>query len=293
MKSPEYVATVTRIYRKYIDLALSDKPYAVDKEDRKTLMQVFNRGMSSSGHLDNAPNKNLVFKEKPNNMGLFLGIVEKYNKNKGHITVKLKETIAVGDTISLENESGSYTISEVMEKNKNLTRTKPGQIVTIGRMKGNIKPGDKIYKMSSKTLSAAAKESYRKENRKISLTANVVIKKSQPITIRITSCNSLSLYQDLDITYSLDVIPEEAKNRPLDKEAVIKQISKTASTPYEFKKVEIDLDDNVFLPKLSDLNELRRDSLEEVQNYIISKMHRTTPETFIQSSDAKKDKVLR
>ena len=100
MKSPQYVATVTRIYRKYIDLALSDRPYVVDNNDRKDLMQVFNRGMSSSGHLENEPNKNLVFKEKPNNMGLFLGIVQKYNANKGYITLKLKENISNEEHIS-------------------------------------------------------------------------------------------------------------------------------------------------------------------------------------------------
>lgn len=105
MKSPEYVATVTRIYRKYIDLALSEKSYIIDENDKKDLMQVFNRGMSSTGHLSDEPNKNLVFKEKPNNMGLYLGKVQNYNKNKGYITVKLKENIAIGDTISLENET--------------------------------------------------------------------------------------------------------------------------------------------------------------------------------------------
>ena len=110
MKSPEYVATVTRIYKKYIDLALSNEPYTVEPSDRKLLMQVFNRGMFSSGHLDSEPNKNLVFKEKPNNMGLYLGKVQNYNKNKGLITVKLKEPIKIGDTIALENEQGSYTI---------------------------------------------------------------------------------------------------------------------------------------------------------------------------------------
>ena len=47
MKSPEYVATVTRIYRKYIDLALSNAPYKIDEADKKELLQVFNRGMSS------------------------------------------------------------------------------------------------------------------------------------------------------------------------------------------------------------------------------------------------------
>ncbi len=124
MKSPEYVATATRIYKKYINLALSKEPYIVDPVDRKALLQVFNRGMSSCGHLEKTPNKNLVFKEKPNNMGLFLGIVQKYNKTKGLITLKLEEKIEIGDTISLQNETGSYTISELMINNKNITETK-------------------------------------------------------------------------------------------------------------------------------------------------------------------------
>ena len=50
LKNPEYVSTVTRIYRKYIDLALSDKPYIIDEKDRKDLLQVFNRGGFSNGY---------------------------------------------------------------------------------------------------------------------------------------------------------------------------------------------------------------------------------------------------
>ena len=281
MKSPEYVATVTRIYRKYIDLANSNKDYVVDPEDRKLLMQVFNRGMSSSGHLDTEPNKNLIFKQKPNNMGLFLGTVQKYNKNKGHITLKLKEHIEIGDTISYENESGSYTVSELMENNKNIKETKIGQVVTIGRMKGNIKPGDKIYRLSSKVLLQEAKESYKKENRKVLLNCTVNIKKNETISISITSCSNLELYKDLSITCNLDYIPEEAKNKPLDEETIIKQISKTASTPYEFKNIQIKLEDNVFLPKLSILNELRRTALANVESYALAKIHRNVTEDFI------------
>lgn len=44
LKSPEYVATVTRIYRKYIDMVLNEKEYIIDPLDLKDLMQVFNRG---------------------------------------------------------------------------------------------------------------------------------------------------------------------------------------------------------------------------------------------------------
>ena len=65
MKSPTYVATVTRIYRKYIDLAykyLNNEisKYEIDSKDKHDLMQVFNRGEFSAGHLQDEPNKKLI-----------------------------------------------------------------------------------------------------------------------------------------------------------------------------------------------------------------------------------------
>lgn len=274
MKKPEYVATVTRIYRKYIDLAESSEPYVVDDADRKILMQAFNRGSFSCGHLSNEPNKKLVFKDKSDNMGLFLGKVEKYNSNKGYITVKLNEPIEVGDTVALERESGTYNVSEVMVSNKNIKGTKVGQTVTIGRMKGNIKLGDKIFKMSSKSQNSIANDSLRFENRKVALNCEVTVKENQPLEINITSANDLDIYKNLNITSTLDVLPVEAKNRPISKDDIIAQINKTNSTPFSFANINVNLDDNLFLPKVSSLNELRRTALENVENFAISNIQR-------------------
>ena len=274
MKKPEYVATVTRIYRKYIDLAESSEPYVVDDADRKILMQAFNRGSFSCGHLSNEPNKKLVFKDKSDNMGLFLGKVEKYNSNKGYITVKLNEPIEVGDTVALERESGTYNVSEVMVSNKNIKGTKVGQTVTIGRMKGNIKLGDKIFKMSSKSQNSIANDSLRFENRKVALNCKVTVKENQPLEINITSANDLDIYKNLNITSTLDVLPVEAKNRPISKDDIIAQINKTNSTPFHFANIKVNLDDNLFLPKISSLNELRRTALENVENFAISNIQR-------------------
>ena len=292
MKSPEYVATVTRIYRKYIDLALSNAPYKIDEVDKKNLLQVFNRGMSSCGHLSDEPNKKLVYKEKPNHMGLFLGTVQNYNKNKGYITLKIKEPISIGDKVSLENENGSYTISELMDKNNNIKETKINQTVTIGRIKGNISLGDKIYKISSKSLTDNAKESYKKENRKVSLNCIVTIKKDLPISINITSDNDIPEYKDLNIYYELSYIPDKALNKPLDKETVIKQISKTNSTPYVFNNININLDNNLHLSKLSMLNELRRTALDKVYEYAVSKINRQLPENISDSELDKNNETL-
>ena len=275
MKSSEYVATVTRIYRKYIDLALSDNDYVIDEDDKKELLQVFNRGMSSSGHLSNEANRNLVFKEKPNNMGLFLGKVQKYNAKKGYITIKLNEPIGIGDTISLEKEQGTYTISELMDTNmKNIKFTEIGQTVVIGRMKGNIKLGNQIYKMSSKKLNLLAQNSCSKENRKVLLNCHIAIKENKPISITVTSASNIELYKGLNIQYTSNIIPLKAKTRPMDKNTIISQFSKTASTPYAFKNLEIELDDKLFIPKLSTLNDLRRTILQMVEQYVIKTIKR-------------------
>ena len=90
MKSPEYVATVTKIYRKYIDLAYSQKDYIIDQNDIDELMQVFNRGGFSSANFESTPNRNYVFKEKPNNIGIYIGNVSKLNKEKGLVRLTLK-----------------------------------------------------------------------------------------------------------------------------------------------------------------------------------------------------------
>ena len=282
MKSPEYVATVTRIYRKYINLVKSNKPYKIDEQDRKDLMQVFNRGNFSSGHLNPHSNKDLIFSEKPNNMGLFLGHVAKYNQSKGLITLNLNEPIEIGDTIALEKETGTYTISELMTKNTNIKTANPNDFVTIGRMKGNIKVGDKIYKMSSKPLTSLAYSSFENDiqTKKIPLNCEIKIVKNSPISMHVSSACDLEIYRKLDIYCEIDAIPTDSIKHPLEKEKVISQITKTNNTPYYFKNIKIKLDENTFLPNIKALNELRRTALTLVEDFAKSKIQRTTNKEF-------------
>ncbi len=92
------------------------------------------------GHLGTSSNTDLIFKEKPNNMGIYIGNVANFNKSKGHITLNLNDTIALNDTVCLENEETRYRVSELMINNKNVERAGAGDLVKIGRMKGNINP---------------------------------------------------------------------------------------------------------------------------------------------------------
>lgn len=279
MKSPEYVATVTRIYRKYIDMVLNNDDFIIDEKDINDLMQVFNRGGFSDGHLDSKHNRNLIFPEKPSNMGIYLGTIKKYNSSKGHITLQLEEDLELGDSISVSNEASKYLVSELMIKNVNQKKVSANTEVTIGRMKGNIKVGDKVYRISSKALSDFAKASYDNcENKKIPLNCTVTIKKNTPISMEISTNKNTcynELYSSIYVKEISNMIPIDALKTPISVERVVKQISKTTNTPFSFENITVLLDDGLYVPSISTLNELRRTALEKVEQEILSRAKRT------------------
>lgn len=279
MKSPEYVATVTRIYRRYIDMVLNNDDFIIDEKDINDLMQVFNRGGFSDGHLDSKHNRNLIFPEKPSNMGIYLGTIKKYNSNKGHITLQLEEDLELGDSVSVSNEASKYLVSELMIKNVNQKKVSANTEVTIGRMKGNIKVGDKVYRISSKTLSDFAKASYDNcENKKIPLNCTVTIKKNTPISMEISTNKNTcynELYSSIYVKEISNMIPIDALKTPISVERVVKQISKTTNTPFSFENITVLLDDGLYVPSISTLNELRRTALEKVEQEILSRAKRT------------------
>ncbi|MCR5595038.1 MAG: U32 family peptidase [Lachnospiraceae bacterium] len=67
MKSPEYVAGVTSLYRKYIDKYLSDKnaSYKVSKEDREHLLSLYIRTGISRGYYEGYKGKELITLDSP------------------------------------------------------------------------------------------------------------------------------------------------------------------------------------------------------------------------------------
>ena len=58
-------------------------------------------------------------------------------------------------------------------------------------------------------------------------------------------------------------VPQAAKNKALDEEAVKNSLGKLGGTPYFAKKIDIELDDGLFLPA-SELNFLRRAAVEQL-----------------------------
>ena len=275
MKSPEYVATVTKIYRKYIDLAYSQKDYIVDQNDIDELMQVFNRGGFLSANFESTPNRNYVFKEKPNNIGIYIGNVSKLNKEKGLVRLTLKNNVQIGDKISFEKEEHKYTISELMCNNNNLREANTGDTVVIGRMKGNLHLGDKVYKLTDAVKSKKIDEFIQKENKKIPLSAHIIVKKGVPLSLEVTSCDKENgNYFSMSAKSVIDILPIDAITNPISEDRIKEQLCKTTNSQFEFKYIKVDLDDNTYVPKISYINQLRRECLEKLEEQAIQRFSR-------------------
>ena len=84
--------------------------------------------------------------------------------------------------------------------------------------------------------------------------------------------------------------PGSAKNQPLTKEKVQKQIEKTGSTPFEFERLETELSGSLFLP-VQALNELRRSGLEQLQEAVLMESRRGEPEGNRKEKEREREKT--
>ena len=207
------------------------------------------------------------------------GNIASLSTNKNHVFINLNHSISLGDTISFEKENTKYTISELMIKGENTKIANTGDFVEIGRMKGNLNIGDKVYRLESKELTTLSKESYNLENKKIKLDCNIALHKNEPISLNIKTCENIDniLFDNIEISIKSDDICVDAKSMPITKERIVEQLSKTTDTIFEFNEIVVDLDDNLFVPSIKALNELRRNALDDIYLIAKNRLYRSSP----------------
>lgn len=94
-------------------------------------------------------------------------------------------------------------------------------------------------------------------------------------------------YGKIRVSYQGDMVLV-AQNRPLTKEVVTEKITKTGNTPFVFEKLEVTMDDDIFMP-VNQLNQLRRGALEALEEALLKPYERTLPE-LVETSSAETDR---
>lgn len=275
MKSAEYVAIVTSIYRKYIDMYIKKGFLEVEERDRLELLQIFNRGEFTDAYIKGKSGSQLMSGDIAKNQGVEAGKVVGVKKGSTLIDVEVEKEISIGDGIEIYGRSsklkGSTTISYIKKIEKNVIR--------LGDVKSKVNVGDLVYRTSKKSQIEKAKDSFKgasfipeedllrtKRRRPISMEVftrekdgkGFVILKAATIETPST-IGWISMEPQIS-EFELGPFDIDFQN-PTSIKKYENSLRKIGNTPFELISLEFKNDFNLRL-KTSDINYLRRECLD-------------------------------
>ncbi|MBU4246145.1 MAG: peptidase U32 family protein [Nanoarchaeota archaeon] len=142
MRSPLYVATVARIYRKYIEAyyggAFSVNNKTIDKKDLEELMLAFNREFTTGFSFCDS----ILDSGKPMNRGIFLGTLQQGK-------LKLRTNLKVGDGVGIwiSDKVVGCTQNKITKDGANVLEANDGDIIELDTL--GAPDGSPVYKTSS------------------------------------------------------------------------------------------------------------------------------------------------
>lgn len=255
LKSPEYVAAITKVYRKAIDAAVAERDSPVTDEDRYSMEMTFSRGLSS-GWLEGTNHPRLTHGKFGKKRGVYLG--EVIDCSRGWVEVKLATRIPVkaGDGVVFDaGENRDH------EQGARVWQVKGERLMFHREQSGldwsRITMGQKIWKTDDPKLNKM-------------LTASWKNAKLEPLreTLDITVTGNAGLAMNLScgkVTVSSDDVLEVAESRPFTQEFLEKQLGRLGGTEWKLGVVTNQLEGDVMMP-VSAVNRLRRALVEAMDH---------------------------
>lgn len=271
MKSPEYVAAVVSVYRKYLDIAIQNtKKYKVMPEDILTLMQVFNRGGFTTGYFNGHDFESLMSTKHPKHGGVLVGATlsqediyqPKYGSNEDNrlIRIKLSSKICMGDGLEIRdagNSNPSAILSVMFKDGSHVKTADRGDTLLAGNFKNEAAPQSDVYKTYDKALMESLTAMSRNNLQRVPINGEFTLLPGEFPVLNIVD-------NDGNAVHTMgDVKAQEAKDRPTTTRRIEEQLKKTKDTPYFFESVIVNTNNKSFIP-VSEINLIRRKSLEEL-----------------------------
>ena len=249
MKKPEYVSGVVTTYREAIDSVYHNKNFEIAPK-KALLNQLFNREGFSKAYLRGNIGRDMMAYNCPKNTGVFLGTVEK------DLTIKLQKDIKAQDGVRTDNSG--FTITNIIKGKEKVKEAFKGERVKLIPTK--YKVGDKVYVTSDTELLTKLQKNYEDiYGVKLPLAIKVRFAPGEKFYLS-------TVYQEKEFeAYGENV--EVASNKPIDKEAIIKNLSKLGDTPFKLENIEFETFEEGFL-RVSSINSVRRELIEDIMKYV-------------------------
>lgn len=260
LKSAEYVASITRVYRQALDRAFqgSQPGRVYSDNDSYELQMSFSRGLYP-GWFKGINNQELVHARFGKKRGVLVGRVKSISRND--VTISKEGAVKAGDGVVFDGghpdqkEEGGRVYT-VRTAGLNMVLSFGRDAVDLSR----IRPGDRVWKTSDPELEKRVRQTFAEGQihfqRRISMEVHGVPGQPLIVIARDEFGNVVQVSSTLQL--------QTAEKHPLTTERLREQLGRLGGTPFSLGELTSYLPPNTLLP-VSELNRVRRELVSALE----------------------------
>jgi putative protease len=263
LKSPEYVANITRIYRRALEQAArnvngSSGTYIVAEQSRYDLEMAFSRGLYT-GWFEGIDNQKLVHGRFGKKRGVYLGQVRRVVE--GSVELELEAPLSPGDGVVFaagtpEKEEEGGRVYEVDKHGRNAR-------LSFGREAINFRKlhvGDKVWKTSDPALERRLRQSFAGDKPRHLRPVDIEVHGRAGTTLTVVVRDEMGHVVQVSSTMAL----VQAQAQPLTEARLCEHLGRLGGTGFRLGELRNELEGHVILP-VSELNRLRREWVGQLE----------------------------
>ncbi|HET7623286.1 MAG TPA: DUF3656 domain-containing protein [Gemmatimonadaceae bacterium] len=265
-KKPDYVATVTRSYREFLERVRGGEPAVPTPEPPPELVQIFSRGFTG-GMYGGRAGRDYVTRDQPDNRGIPLGKV--VGRERGALIVQLSEALETGDGIALEPPPGvtGRTFGFSVQSARSLASREGGVRQVVSPATGAIPShvdGWSVVRTAQAALTRRSRESYASlvaapAQHRTRIDVRAFGSAGGPLKLLFTAGD-----EAVDVRSEIELAP--ATRRSTDQARLREQLGRLGETPFALGAVDdAGLAPGLFIP-VSELNSMRQRAVAELAN---------------------------
>ncbi len=279
LKSAEYVAAITRIYRNALDRCCPGGPAGaegsrpttgtssgrgISDEDRYDMEMTFSRGLYT-GWFRGIDNQALVHARFGKKRGVLVGEVVRVQPDG--VIIRRAGPLKAGDGVVFdagrpEDPEEGGRVYTVREEERGLRAGEA--MLTFDRERldfGRIRPGNRVWKTSDPELERRVRQTYAGDQPLHQRPVRVEVhgREGEPMTILMHDADGHVARVDSALPLA------RAEKQPLTSERLAEQLGRLGGTPFKLGSLENRLSGGVILP-VSELNRIRREAVTALES---------------------------
>jgi len=256
-KKPEYVATVTKSYRSFLDNLANGLFQPPQPEETQPLVQIFSRGFTG-GMYGGREGRDYVTRTHPDNRGAVLGKV--IGRDGAELLIAVAPPVSAGDGLGFEHPDGAsrgnmgFAVTRVRTVHEG-----DGRVTQAIAATEDVPVGWVVVRSMQASLLQHARDSFAnvassKPGSRVQLHVRATGSEGTPLTLAWSGNGEI-------VTVTSKIALGRANKHPLDRARLREQLGRLGETPFTLGKLDVtQLGEDLFLP-MSVLNDLRQEAV--------------------------------